>query len=112
MGSNLKTKASKDKPSEIAWRPPEWSGGGMQPGHFGSERRSPKRPDRRLLDPDNTELTMAGDIEIGWFASEEQYPGTRGEIRLIHWALRRLAFEPWKKGSNRNIHTRLTVTDA
>jgi hypothetical protein len=46
------------------------------------EKRSPKLR-QALLDPDNTEIDDGGDIEVGWFASEEQYRARGwGEI---HW---------------------------
>jgi pimeloyl-ACP methyl ester carboxylesterase len=81
MGSNLKTKASKGKPSEIAWRPPNGSVEGYNQAKEW-EKRSPKLR-QALLDPDNTEIDDGGDIEVGWFASEEQYRARGwGEI---HW---------------------------
>ena len=106
MGSNLKTKASKDKPSEIAWRPPNGSVEGYNQAKEW-EKRSPKLR-QALLDPDNTEIDDGGDIEVGWFASEEQYRARGwGEI---HWD----SYGDWllnlEEGLNRTF-TRGTTPD-
>lgn len=72
MGSNLKTKASKGKPSEIAWRPPNGTMDAANQAFRIWKGRSPS--DRqRLLDPDDTEVDDRGDLQVGWFASEAQY---------------------------------------
>ena len=106
MGSNLKTKASKGKPSEIAWRPPNGSVEGYNQAKEW-EKRSPKLR-QALLDPDNTEIDDGGDIEVGWFASEEQYRARGwGEI---HWD----SYGDWllnlEEGLNRTF-TRGTTPD-
>lgn len=82
MGSNLKTKASKGKPSEIAWRPPNGTMDAANQAFRIWKGRSPS--DRqRLLDPDDTEVDDRGDLQVGWFASEAQYRERGwGEI---HW---------------------------